>query len=64
MLAALGKGTELKGYVRGAVNNGATVVEIREVLLHSAIYAGAPAAVEAFRNARDVLDELGLSIPD
>jgi 4-carboxymuconolactone decarboxylase len=34
------------------------------VLLHSAIYAGAPAAVEAFRSAREVLDELGLSIPD
>ncbi|MGF6575111.1 4-carboxymuconolactone decarboxylase [Paraburkholderia sp. GAS333] len=64
MLAALGKSAELKGHVRGAINNGASVVEIREVLLHSAIYAGAPAAVEAFRSAREVLDELGLSIPD
>jgi len=64
MLAALGRGTELKGHVRGAINNGASVVEIREVLLHSAIYAGAPAAIEAFRNAREVLDALGLSIPD
>jgi 4-carboxymuconolactone decarboxylase len=64
MLAALGKSTELRGHVRGAINNGATVVEIREVLLHSAIYAGAPAAVEAFRSAREVLAQLGLSVPD
>ena len=64
MLAALGRSTELKGHVRGAINNGATVVEIREVLLHSAIYAGAPAAIEAFRSAREVLNELGIEIPD
>ncbi|MEM5316836.1 carboxymuconolactone decarboxylase family protein [Paraburkholderia sp. JHI869] len=64
MLAALGRGTELKGHIRGAINNGASVVEIREVLLHSAIYAGAPAAVDAFRNAREVIDALGLDIPE
>lgn len=63
MLAALGRSTELKGHIRGAINNGATVVEIREVLLHSAIYAGAPAAVEAFRSAREILEELGLQMP-
>lgn len=60
MLAALGRSTELKGHIRGALNNGARVEEIREVLLHTAVYAGAPAAVEAFRSAREVLDELGL----
>ena len=59
MLAALGRSTELKGHVRGALNNGASLVELREVLLHSAVYAGAPAAVEAFRAAREVLNELG-----
>lgn len=64
MLAALGRSTELKGHIRGAINNGATLVEIREVLLQSAIYAGAPAAIEAFRSARAVLDELGLSLPE
>ena len=64
MLAALGRSTELKGHVRGAINNGATAVEIREVLLHSAIYAGAPAAIEAFRSAREVLNELGIQIED
>ncbi|MEM5331860.1 carboxymuconolactone decarboxylase family protein [Paraburkholderia sp. JHI2823] len=62
MLAALGRGNELKGHIRGAINNGATIVEIREVLLHSAIYDGAPAAVEAFRNAREVIDGLGLNV--
>ena len=64
MLAALGRSNELKGHVRGAINNGASLVEIRETLLHSAVYAGAPAAVEAFRAAREVLAELGLSLPD
>jgi len=64
MLAALGRSTELKGHVRGAINNGATAVEIREVLLHSAIYAGAPAAIEAFRCAHEVLNELGVRIED
>jgi 4-carboxymuconolactone decarboxylase len=64
MLAALGRSTELKGHIRGALNNGASLVEIREVLLHSAVYAGAPAAVEAFRSAREVIESLGLSLPD
>lgn len=64
MLAALGRSTELKGHVRGAINNGASVVEIREVLLHSALYAGAPAASEAFRSAREVLAEMGVEFPE
>lgn len=64
MLAALGRSTELKGHIRGAINNGASVVEIREVLLHSAIYAGAPAAGEAFRAAKDVLAEMGVALPE
>ena len=56
MLAALKTPQELKGHIRGALNNGATKEEIREVLLHSAVYCGAPAAQEAFRAAKDVLD--------
>jgi len=55
MLAALKAPQELKGHIRGALNNGATVKEIREVLLHSAVYCGAPAAQEAFRAAQEVL---------
>ena len=56
MLTALGKQHELKGHVRGALNNGATVQEIQEVLLHAAIYCGVPTAVEAFRSAAEVVE--------
>ncbi len=55
MLTALGKQHELKGHVRGALNNGASVAEIQEVLLHASIYCGVPAAVEAFRSAAEVV---------
>jgi 4-carboxymuconolactone decarboxylase len=57
MLAALKSPMELKGHVRGALNNGCTVEEIQEVLLHSLVYCGAPAAQEAFRAAQEVIDE-------
>ena len=56
MLTALGKQHELKGHVRGAVNNGASVSEIQEVLLHAAVYCGVPTAVDAFRSAAEVID--------
>ena len=56
MLTALGKQQELKGHVRGALNNGATEEEIQEVLLHASIYCGLPAAVDAFRSAAEVVD--------
>ena len=55
MLTALGKQQELKGHVRGALNNGATVEEIQEVLLHATVYCGVPAAVDAFRSANEVV---------
>lgn len=57
MLAALKAPAELKGHVRGALNNGCTPEEIQEVLLHSIVYCGAPAAQEAFRAAKEVLEE-------
>ncbi|WP_327080550.1 carboxymuconolactone decarboxylase family protein [Polaromonas sp. CG_9.5] len=56
MLTALGKQHELKGHVRGALNNGATPAELQEVLLHAAVYCGVPTAVEAFRTAAEVVD--------
>ena len=59
MLTALGRATEIKGHVRGAVNNGATMKEIQEVLLHAAVYCGMPLAIDAFRSAHEVLKELG-----
>jgi 4-carboxymuconolactone decarboxylase len=55
MLTALGKQHELNGHVRGALNNGATVEEIQEVLLHAAVYCGVPTSVEAFRTAAEVV---------
>lgn len=56
MLAALKLPTELKAHVRGALRNGCTVEEIREVLLHATVYCGVPAGVEAFRAAKDVIE--------
>ena len=53
---------ELKGHIRGAINNGATVAEIREVLMHSLPYCGAPATQEAFRAAIEVFNEMGIDI--
>lgn len=46
MLCALNRGPELEAYVRGAINNGATDVEIRETLLQATIYCGMPAGIE------------------
>ena len=57
-LTALKCNQEIKGHVRGALNNGCTLEEIRETLLHCAVYAGVPAAIDAFRAAQDVLDEV------
>ena len=55
-LTALKCPQELKGHVRGALNNGCTVDEIREALLHCAVYAGVPAAIDAFRAAQEVIE--------
>ncbi|UTW13947.1 carboxymuconolactone decarboxylase family protein [Marinobacterium rhizophilum] len=57
MLAALKAPTELKGHVHGALRNGCSVTDIQEVLLQSLIYCGAPAAQEAFRAAREAVEE-------
>ncbi len=57
MLTALGKAPELKLHIRGALNNGVSKETIREVFLQAAIYCGVPAAVEAFRCAREVFAE-------
>lgn len=57
ILAALGHENELAMHVRAARTNGLTPQEIREVLLHTAIYAGVPAANSAFAIAQRVLDE-------
>jgi len=58
MLSALNRPHEFKTHLKGALTNGATREEIREVLLQVAIYCGVPAGVDAFRNAREVFAEL------
>ena len=57
MLSALGKPHELKLHVKGALKNGVTVEEIKEVLLQVAVYCGIPAGIDSFRNAREALKE-------
>lgn len=57
MLTALNRPHEFKGHLRGAFRNGCTQVEVEEVLLQSLIYCGGPAAMEAFRLAREVIAE-------
>ncbi|KAH7013891.1 4-carboxymuconolactone decarboxylase [Ilyonectria destructans] len=58
MLCAMHRSQELAVHVRGAVNNGASEVEIRETLLQASIYAGMPVGLEGFRVASKVLDEM------
>jgi 4-carboxymuconolactone decarboxylase len=60
MLVALNRPHELKLHIRGAVNNGLTKDDIREVLLQTAVYCGVPAGIDAFRNAREVFKEMGI----
>jgi 4-carboxymuconolactone decarboxylase len=57
MLAALNRPHELKMHVGGALRNGLTRAEIREVLLQVAVYCGIPAGVDAFRVAREAIAE-------
>jgi 4-carboxymuconolactone decarboxylase len=58
MLTALNRPRELELHVRGALTNGVTRDEIREVLLQTAIYCGVPAAIESFRIAQAVFREV------
>jgi 4-carboxymuconolactone decarboxylase len=58
LLTALNRNHELAVHVRGAITNGCTTQEIQEVLLQTAVYCGAPAALESFRVAERVLNEL------
>lgn len=59
MLCALNRPHELKLHVRGAINNGLTKEEIKEVFLQVAIYCGVPAAIDGFRVAKETFKELG-----
>ncbi len=59
MLTAQGKQHELKAHVRGAIHNGATPEELREVMLHATVYCGFPTAIDAFRTVTEVVESLG-----
>jgi 4-carboxymuconolactone decarboxylase len=56
VLAALGRSQEIQTHVRGALRNGFSPAELSELFLHVGTYAGVPAAVDAFRSARPVID--------
>jgi 4-carboxymuconolactone decarboxylase len=60
MITALNRPHELKLHVRGAINNGLSKDEIKEVFLQAAIYCGVPAAIDSFRSAREVFKEMGI----
>ena len=62
MLAALNRPHEFKLHFLGALTNGVSLEEIREVLIQIAIYCGVPAGVEAFRIAREVFKEEGIDV--
>ena len=61
MLTALGKPVELKLHVKGALANGVSVEEIKEILLHATVYCGIPAGLDAFKAAHEVLKAEGVA---
>lgn len=60
MISALNRPHEVRAHVKGALTNGVTKEEIREVFLQVAIYCGVPAGVDSFRIAKEVFTELGV----
>jgi 4-carboxymuconolactone decarboxylase len=58
MITALGRSNELRAHVRGALNNGLTKEELREVFLQAVIYCGVPAGIDSFRVAQEVMAEM------
>jgi 4-carboxymuconolactone decarboxylase len=63
MLAALGRGPELEVHMRGAVANGVTIDELRELIMHTALYCGIPAAVGVYRALQRVVDGTAIAAP-
>jgi 4-carboxymuconolactone decarboxylase len=61
-LCAMGRPHELRIHVKGALANGVTPLEIRELLLHTMVYAGVPLGVDGFRNAAESLAEEGVDL--
>ena len=63
ILASLNRAHEFKLHFRGALRNGCTLDELRDTLIQVMVYAGVPAGVEAFRLAREVLEDEGVVPP-
>lgn len=57
MLVALGRAHEIRVHLRGALANGVSPVELREIVLHAFLYAGIPSAVEGMRALKEVLGD-------
>jgi Uncharacterized homolog of gamma-carboxymuconolactone decarboxylase subunit len=62
MLIATGKSHEIRIHLRGALANGVGLLELREIIVHSMLYCGIPAAVEGMRALEDIISEQGLSL--
>ncbi len=62
MLAGLGKSHEFKLHFKGAITNGLSMEDLREILIQIAVYCGIPAGIEAFRLAREVLSAEGIDV--
>jgi 4-carboxymuconolactone decarboxylase len=63
MLTALNRPNELKLHIRGAINNGVTQEEMREIFLQAAVYCGAPAGLDSFKVAQVVFKEMAQAKP-
>ena len=62
MISALNRPHELALHVRGAINNGVSPLQIREVLLQVGVYCGVPASIDSFRVAMQILEEEGIDL--
>jgi len=64
MLSALNKWQEFSIHFRGAMKNGCTLAELKDVLLQITVYCGVPCGVEAFRHARKILEDDGIDVEE
>ena len=62
MLAGLGKSQEFKLHFKGAITNGLSMEDLREILIQIGVYCGIPAGIEAYRLAREVLEAEGIDV--
>ena len=60
MLAAANRSHEFKLHLRGAINNGISKDELKEIFLQIGVYCGVPAAMDAFRISKEVFKEMGI----